>query len=123
MSKKQRLWDKGENLNQRIHAFTVGNDPEIDLNLVEWDVYGSAAHARMLQKIGILSENDLTSLLSGLKDILKLNEQNTFSIPQELEDCHTAIESYLVENAERQEEEFTPVARETTRYCWSRDSM
>lgn len=97
MSKKQRLWDKGENLNQRIHAFTVGNDPEIDLNLVEWDVYGSAAHARMLQKIGILSENDLTSLLSGLKDILKLNEQNTFSIPQELEDCHTAIESYLVE--------------------------
>ena len=97
MSKKQRLWDKGEALNQRIHAFTVGNDPEIDLNLVDSDVYGSAAHAKMLNKVGLLTEADLKSLLLGLKEILKLHDQGKISIPQDLEDCHTTIESFLVE--------------------------
>jgi argininosuccinate lyase len=92
-----RLWDKGDELNQQVHRFTVGNDPVLDLVLLRWDVLGSAAHARMLGKIGILSSEEVASLLKGLREIYDLSLEGEFEIPDELEDCHTAIESYLVE--------------------------
>ncbi len=97
MKKKQRLWEKGEALNEKIHEFTVGDDPEVDMQLAESDVYGSAAHARMLSKVGILSAAELSSLLTGLKELLPVIESGKFTIPRELEDCHTTIESYLVD--------------------------
>jgi argininosuccinate lyase len=91
----KRLWDKGEELNTAMHKFTVGNDPQTDLNLVKWDAIASAAHAKMLESISILSKEECLALLTGLKKIVELNAQNKFTIPQELEDCHTTIESFL----------------------------
>lgn len=92
-----RLWDKGESLDAQIHAFTVGNDPILDEHLVRWDVFGSAAHAKMLAKIGILSESECRALLGALQEIRTTSLEGKFSIPAELEDCHTAIESVLTE--------------------------
>ena len=45
-----RLWDKGEKLDELVHEFTVGNDPELDSDIAYWDVIGSAAHAQMLSE-------------------------------------------------------------------------
>jgi argininosuccinate lyase len=95
----KRLWDKGEDLNKQVHEFTVGNDPQIDKELVYWDALGSGAHAQMLQSIGLLSAEECTSLLSGLKQICRLAEKGKFEIPVELEDCHTAIEDFLIKQA------------------------
>jgi hypothetical protein len=48
----RRLWDKGEALHPEILAYTVGDDFLLYLELVEEDVWGSLAHARMLEERG-----------------------------------------------------------------------
>jgi len=90
-----KLWDKGYNLNREIEKYTVGNDYLLDKNLVEYDAYGSIAHAFMLQKIGVLNKNEFLKLKNALVEILKLNQKNKFEIKQEDEDVNTAIENYL----------------------------
>lgn len=90
-----KLWQKDYKLNREIEKFTVGNDCLIDKNLIKYDVYGSMAHAMMLNKIGILAKSELKKLKISLKEILKLNEKNKFEIKLEDEDVHTAIENYL----------------------------
>ena len=90
-----KLWQKDYKLNREIEKFTVGNDYLLDKNLIKYDVYGSIAHAMMLNKIGILAKSELKKLKNSLKEILKLSENNKFGIRQEDEDVHTAIENYL----------------------------
>jgi len=36
-----------------VLAFTVGQDPVLDLRLVEWDCLGSAAHVTMLSRMDV----------------------------------------------------------------------
>lgn len=91
----KRLWDKGEPVNARMQALTVGDDPQIDLRLVASDALGSAAHARMLCKQGLLSADEFKSLLNSLKKIYEEGLKGQFEIPYELEDVHTAIEDRL----------------------------
>ena len=43
-----RLWDKGVDLDQRVLAYTAGEDYALDERLVEYDVRASIAHAEML---------------------------------------------------------------------------
>ncbi len=43
-----RLWDKGTPLDERVLAFTAGEDHALDERLVRYDVLASIAHARML---------------------------------------------------------------------------
>ena len=93
----KKIWDKGEAVDQLMHELTVGNDPVLDLHLVCSDAVGSAAHARMLHKVGLLSESDCKSLLSALGQIFEEGAKRGFSIPQELEDVHSAIEARLIE--------------------------
>lgn len=90
-----KLWQKKYKLNKEIEKFTVGNDFLLDKNLVKYDVYGSIAHAIMLNKIGILSKDELQKLKKVLNEILKLNDKGKFEIKPEDEDVHTAIENYL----------------------------
>ena len=93
-----RLWDKGKGLDDLVHRFTVGDDPAWDSHLVHWDCLGSAAHARTLARIGLLSPSELADLLGGLAEIDALDRAGRFELKTELEDCHTAIEAYLVQH-------------------------
>ena len=92
-----KLWDKGAPLNKQVEAFTVGEDPTLDAQLVRYDCAASKAHARMLAGIGVLDEGELESLLAGLDEIVRLHEAGEFTIRPEDEDCHTAIENFLTE--------------------------
>jgi len=92
-----RLWDKGQPLDALIEAYTVGDDPKLDTRLVPYDVAGSKAHARMLAGIGVLSAEELNSLLSSLDDVLSAHEAGRFVITTADEDVHTAIERFLVD--------------------------
>ena len=96
MAQVARLWEKGEKVKTEILDFTVGSDPEIDEVLVVWDTVGSAAHAKMLFKIGLLTKQECKSLLSGLSEINQAAKSGGFKIKKELEDVHTAIETELV---------------------------
>jgi len=91
-----KLWQKKYQLNKQIEAFTVGNDYLLDQKLVKYDCVGSIAHVKMLNKIGILSNIECDKLIMGLDEIITLDSNNAFIIKQEDEDCHTAIENYLI---------------------------
>jgi argininosuccinate lyase len=91
-----KLWKKNYDLNAEIEKFTVGNDFILDHKLVKYDCMASIAHAKMLFKIGVLSEGEKDNLIVALKKIIELDNEDKFEIKQEDEDCHTAIENYLV---------------------------
>jgi argininosuccinate lyase len=90
------LWDKGYEIDREVLEYTVGKDSVVDLKLLPYDCRASAAHATMLHDIGILNQDELEDLLAGLNEIMELWEKGDFVIEQEEEDCHTAIENYLV---------------------------
>ena len=91
-----KLWEKKYELDKQIEAFTVGNDYLIDQKLVKYDCLASIAHVKMLKKIGILTDNESDKLIMALYEIITLDGNKAFIIKQEDEDCHTAIENYLV---------------------------
>src|SRR5205807_8705432 len=95
MRRMARLWDKGEALDPEILDYTTGDDPELDLALVEEDCWGSLAHARMARERGLLSEPDRRAIAEGLRAILADARKGAFSIAREEEDVHTAIEARL----------------------------
>ena len=47
----KRLWDKGGKLDKDVQEFSVGNDPELDMNIIQHDILASIAHSQMLQHI------------------------------------------------------------------------
>ena len=92
-----KLWDKNIPINKAVEKFTIGQDPDFDLLLAPYDVYGSLAHAAMLQKMDILSKQELTMLQAELKNIFYDIEAGTFSIDEGIEDVHSQIEFLLTQ--------------------------
>ncbi|NNC51365.1 MAG: argininosuccinate lyase [Flaviramulus sp.] len=90
-----KLWDKGISIDKKIEQFTVGNDREIDIHIAKYDIVASKAHAKMLQKIGIITVEELVELLSGLKILEQQVEAGTFVIDDQFEDVHSKIEFEL----------------------------
>lgn len=92
-----KLWQSASvKLHPLAEKYTVGNDFELDKRLLPFDVAASLAHAQALTKLKILKPAECKKLTTGLKQILALNKKGKFVITQADEDCHTAIENYLV---------------------------
>jgi len=68
-----------------------------DQRLYKQDIAGSLAHAKMLAKQGIISEEDASVITVGLEAIRQEIEQGNFKFKPELEDIHMAIEARLIE--------------------------
>ncbi|MDX1628306.1 MAG: argininosuccinate lyase [Fulvivirga sp.] len=92
-----KLWDKGYSIDQIVEKFTIGKDRELDLKLAKYDVQGTIAHVKMLQKIGLLSKQELKQVLLALKEILHTIEEGDFLIEPEFEDIHSKIEALLTQ--------------------------
>ncbi|SFU37863.1 argininosuccinate lyase [Pustulibacterium marinum] len=92
-----KLWDKGFSTDKKIDHFTVGNDRELDLLLAKYDVIASKAHAKMLGKIGLLTEEETNDLVTELDNIAETITKGEFTIEQDFEDMHSKIEFILVE--------------------------
>ncbi len=92
-----RLWDKGFSTDKKIDHFTVGNDRELDLHLAKYDVIASKAHAKMLGKIGLLTDDETKSLVDELDQIATSIENGDFVIEDSFEDMHSKIEYLLTE--------------------------
>ena len=90
-----KLWDKGYDEDSRIDEFTVGNDRELDLALAPYDILGTMAHITMLEKVGLLSKEDLDLLLPELRNILSDARAGRFVIEPDVEDVHSQVELML----------------------------
>ena len=91
-----KLWDKGFSIDKKIEQFTVGNDREIDLHIAKYDVQASSAHAKMLNKINLITIEELQQLEAGLSTISKQIETGVFAIEEDFEDVHSEIEYELI---------------------------
>lgn len=91
----KQLWNKGFEPDRNIEEFTVGNDRELDLRLARYDVQGSMAHIRMLEKIGLLTSDELALLLPALEQIAAEIERGDFCIEDGVEDVHSQVEFLL----------------------------
>jgi argininosuccinate lyase len=90
-----RLWDKGTPLDERVLAYTAGDDYVLDNRLVEYDVRASIAHAEMLREQSLLSAADLVAIRDALTTIGEEHALGKWRITLEQEDCQTAIENLL----------------------------
>lgn len=68
-----------------------------DQRMAEADIQGSLAHATMLNRAGVLSDDDLTLIRQGMDDILTEIRAGRFVWDVELEDVHMNIERRLTE--------------------------
>ncbi len=92
-----KLWQKGEAAHKKVDHFTVGNDRVHDLALAAYDCEASIAHAKMLSKINLITEDEFKSLETVLKRLKKEAVSGTFVIEEEFEDMHSKIEHVLIE--------------------------
>jgi argininosuccinate lyase len=91
-----KLWEKGYKLDQVVETFMTGDDPLLDHALISYDCLGSIAHAKMLEKVGILTSEECHQLVKELSHIIHLTKEGKFHIQMEDEDVHTAVENALI---------------------------
>ena len=90
-----KLWQTPTSLDALIEKFTAWDDPSIDMIFLPYDIQASIAHVKMLEKIEVLSSEEVGKIILGLHEIENLLEKWEFMIDPSLEDGHTAIEVYL----------------------------
>ncbi|MBD2182217.1 argininosuccinate lyase [Planktothrix sp. FACHB-1355] len=68
-----------------------------DIELIEYDITGSQAHAKMLAHTGIISPAEGEQLITGLEQIRQEYRQGQFHPGIDAEDVHFAVERRLTE--------------------------
>ena len=89
------LWNKGTEATEVVDRFTVGDDRVLDLRLAACDIEGSKAHIRMLERIGLLTAEELQKLLEGLDRIAAAVKAGDFFVEDDVEDIHSQVELML----------------------------
>jgi argininosuccinate lyase len=90
-----RLWDKGAPLDERVLAYTAGDDYALDERLLKYDVRASIAHAEMLHAGKLLDEADLRAIRDGLTALGAEHATGHWKIELSDEDGQTALEKRL----------------------------
>jgi argininosuccinate lyase len=70
-----------------------------DIELIEYDLTGSIAHAKMLAHTGIISPEEGEQLVAGLEQIRQEYREGNFNPGIDAEDVHFAVERRLTEIA------------------------
>ncbi|MEY3053064.1 MAG: hypothetical protein RLY31_2849 [Bacteroidota bacterium] len=90
-----KLWSKESSVHALVEAFTVGQDPVLDLSLAEFDILGTLAHIEMLTAVGLLEPSELPPLRSALADLYEEAKAGRFRIEPGVEDIHSQVELLL----------------------------
>jgi len=70
---------------------------QFDYRLYAHDIRGSIAHAKMLNRMGLLTEDELNAIVKGLEEIRREIDGGTFEFSPSREDIHMNIEATLTE--------------------------
>ncbi len=82
-------------LHPAITLFNASID--FDIELIEYDLTGSIAHAKMLGKTGIITPEETEKLVQGLEQIRQEYRAGDFTPGVDQEDIHFAVERRLTE--------------------------
>ena len=94
------IWQKNSKatIDQTIMDFMAGEDIILDRQLIGYDIQASKAHVKGLDSIDILTSTEAMQLIAQLDALQTAIDEKAFVLDDRFEDCHSAIESYLVEN-------------------------
>jgi argininosuccinate lyase len=81
--------------NRFVEEYTASVN--FDQRLYRHDIAGSIAHATMLARVGVLTDDERDRIVKGLEDILADIERGDFAWSVELEDVHMNIEARLTD--------------------------
>ena len=92
MSKTNQQWGGrfSEATDAFVERFTASVD--FDQRMYRQDIQGSVAHAKMLAKVGVLTEAERDAIMSGLQEVQGEIERGEFEWSVALEDVHMNIE-------------------------------
>ena len=94
---KQTTWS--QRFESALHPAIARFNASIgfDIELIEYDITGSVAHAKMLAHTGIISPEEGEQLVSGLEQIRAEYREGKFNPGIDAEDVHFAVEKRLTE--------------------------
>lgn len=69
----------------------------VDSRMYKQDIQGSIAHAKMLAKCGIISEDEGAKICDGLAGILEDLQAGTIALSVDAEDVHMNVETLLIQ--------------------------
>ena len=79
----------------RVEQFT--ESISFDARLARVDIFGSEVHARMLAKVGLITDDEYEQIAAALDEIEREIEAGTLPLRTDLEDIHMHVESALIE--------------------------
>lgn len=93
------LWKKAaaSEVSEQVMAFLAGEDVVLDRELLLFDIRASQAHARGLERIGLLSAEQTSAMLTELNALALAFQRGEFVLDARYEDGHSAIEAWLTE--------------------------
>jgi argininosuccinate lyase len=80
---------------KEVYAFNASLG--FDKRLFPFDVQGSIAHAKMLCRIGILTEKEYEAIEKGLNEIVDEVKNGKLDFTKEYEDVHSFVEANLTD--------------------------
>jgi len=94
---EQKTWS--QRFESALHPAIASFNASIgfDIELLEYDLTGSIAHAKMLAHTGIISPEEGEQLVAGLEQIRQEYRQGEFTPGIEAEDVHFAVEHRLTQ--------------------------
>ncbi len=93
----EKLWGGRFTKNASASAAEFNASIDFDRKLYRQDIEGSRAHAAMLAKQGIITQDDAQAIDEGLAGILEDIENGSIKFTADNEDIHMNIESILTE--------------------------
>ena len=97
MNRKNAMWGGRFDRAPADLMLEINASVPIDRRLYAQDIRGSEAHAEMLAKQGIITEEEAALILGGLEQIKAEIERGAFEFRTALEDVHMNIEARLKE--------------------------
>ncbi|MEE4273808.1 MAG: argininosuccinate lyase [Thermoanaerobaculales bacterium] len=94
---KRSLWGNGSGLDEAISNYTAGTDRLWDQRLLRWDIYGSLGHIGGLAGAELLTSDEHARLVEELNRALADIDAGLFSVTEDDEDAHSALEHRLTE--------------------------
>ncbi|MDU2066490.1 MAG: argininosuccinate lyase [Sporomusaceae bacterium] len=92
-----KLWGGRFSKNTDVLVEEFTSSISFDCRMYKEDIAGSIAHATMLAKCKILTQEEADTIIGGLKEILADIEAGNFSFEVSLEDIHMNIEKRLTD--------------------------
>jgi len=84
-----------------ILAYTVGDDPVLDMDLAVWDCLGTAAHVTMLSEMHVdppvVTKEEAARVRAELAKVVASVRSGGFTIEESDQDVHMAVERRLTE--------------------------